>query len=280
MPHATTDDGVRLYYEETGSGFPLVWCHEFAGSFESWEAQVRFFSRRYRVITYNARGYPPSDVPGDAASYSQQRNVDDLYQLLRHLEIQEAFIGGLSMGGATTLHFGLQHPQMARALVIASAGSGSDDPPAFREGCQRLADALRANGTGALEAYAAGPARVQLHRKDPRGYEDFRRLLMAHSAEGSAFTMENVQGKRAPMYDFGEAMERLEVPTLVIIGDEDTACVQPAIFMKEHIPSAGLAVLPQAGHGINLEDPDVFNRHVLDFLTAVEAGAWVVREPL
>jgi len=274
MPHATVDDGARIYYEETGSGCPLVWCHEFAGSFESWEPQVRFFSRRYRVIAFNARGYPPSDVPGDAASYSQQRNVDDLHALLGHLGIGSAYVGGLSMGGATTLHFGLQHPEMARALVIASAGSGSDDPSGFREGCQRLAAALRRDGTAALDAYAAGPGRVQLRRKDPRGYEDFRRLLMAHSPEGSAFTMENVQGRRPPIYDSGPAMERLQVPTLVLIGDEDAACVKPALFMKAHIPGAGLAVLPQAGHGINLEDPDLFNRHVLDFLTAVEAGAW------
>jgi pimeloyl-ACP methyl ester carboxylesterase len=98
---------------------------------------------------------------------------------------------------------------------------------------------------------------------------------MAHSAEGSAFTMENVQGKRPPIYDFGGAMELLQVPALVIIGDDDTACLKPAIFMKEHIPGAGLAVLPQAGHGINLEEPDLFNRYILDFLTAVEAGAWV-----
>ncbi len=269
MPYATAADGTRIYYEEAGSGFPLVWCHEFAGSMESWEAQVRFFARRFRVITFNARGYPPSDVPGDAGHYSQQHNVDDLAALLRHLQIDRAFIGGLSMGGATTVHFGLQHPEIARALIIASAGSGSDDPPTFRENCRRLAGSLRADGTKALDGYATGPARVQLRRKDPRGYEEFRRLLMAHSPEGSAFTMENVQGGRPPIYDFEASLRELRIPTLVLIGDEDEPCINPALFLKRTIPGAGLAVFPNSGHCINLEEPDLFNRLVLDFLTAV-----------
>lgn len=278
MPYAAMDDGVRIYYEEAGHGFPMVWCHEFAGSLESWEAQVRYFSRRYRVIVYNARGYPPSDVPGTPESYSQQRNVDDLLGLLRRLRIGRAYIGGLSMGGATTLHFGLQYPEVARALIIASAGSGSVDPGGFRETCHALATAIRRDGIGALDAYSAGPARLQLQRKDPRGYAEFQRLLFSHSAEGSAFTIENVQGKRPPVFDFADQMRALQVPSLILIGDEDEPCIEPAIFMKRHIPSAGLAVLPRSGHAINLEEPALFNQHVADFLAAVEADAWPIRE--
>ena len=270
MPYATAVDGTRIYCEEAGSGFPLVWCHEFAGSMESWEPQARFFARRYRVITFNARGYPPSGVPSQAARYSQQHNVDDLDALLRHLEIDRAFIGGLSMGGATTLHFGLQHPEVARALIVASAGSGSDDPPSFRENCRTLAANLRTLGTDALHDYANGPARVQLRRKDPRGFAEFHRLLMAHSAEGSANTMENVQGARPPIYAFEEALKTLRVPTLILIGDEDEPCINPALFLKRTIPGAGLAVFPNSGHCINLEEPGLFNRLVLDFLTAQE----------
>ncbi len=98
MPQVSLD-GVGIEYGEAGSGFPLVWAHEFAGSMESWEPQVRFFSRRYRVITYNARGYPPSDVPDDPDAYSQDRAVEDLYQLMGRLGIEQAYVGGLSMGG-------------------------------------------------------------------------------------------------------------------------------------------------------------------------------------
>ena len=99
-------NGVELEYAEAGEGFPLVWCHEFGGSMESWEPQVHFFSRRYRVIIYNARGYPPSDVPKEEAAYSQDIAVDDLHQLLRGLGIEQAYVGGLSMGGSLALHFG------------------------------------------------------------------------------------------------------------------------------------------------------------------------------
>jgi pimeloyl-ACP methyl ester carboxylesterase len=95
-------NGVDLAYEEYGDGFPLIWVHEFAGSKESWLPQVNFFSRRYRVIVYNARGYPPSTVPADVAAYSQDHAVEDLYRLLKHLGIEQAHIGGLSMGGSCT----------------------------------------------------------------------------------------------------------------------------------------------------------------------------------
>ena len=117
-------NGVGIYYEETGEGFPLVLAHELAGSYESWEAQVRYFSSRYRVIIYNARGYPPSDVPEKLDDYSQEQVVEDLYLLLRHLGIQQAHIGGLSMGGNMTLFFGLRHPEMAKSLIVAGAGTG------------------------------------------------------------------------------------------------------------------------------------------------------------
>src|SRR5262245_21946711 len=138
MPTANLGD-VSLAYEDVGDGFPLVWCHELAGSMESWRPQVQYFGRRYRVVTYNARGWPPSDVPSDVESYSQDQAVDDLYRLLRHLGIEQAHIGGLSMGGATAIQFGLQHPEMARSLIIASAGTGATDPARFREQCETMA---------------------------------------------------------------------------------------------------------------------------------------------
>jgi pimeloyl-ACP methyl ester carboxylesterase len=89
MPEFSAN-GVRLYYEVTGEGLPLVWSHEFAGDFRSWDPQVKFFARRYRVITYNARGYPPSDVPPRPEDYSQEHAVEDLRRLLEHLGIQQA----------------------------------------------------------------------------------------------------------------------------------------------------------------------------------------------
>lgn len=272
-------NGVDLFYEVTGQGFPLVWCHEFGGDYRSWEPQVRFFSRRYQVITYCARGYPPSAVPEDLEAYSQDIAVEDLYLLLRHLGIDQAYLGGLSMGGSMVLNFGLAHPEMAKAMVVASAGSGSTDPEAFRQNCQATADRLLAQGMEALtQGYAQGPTRVQLLRKDPKGYEEFYQGLLSHSALGSASTFRGVQGKRPSIFSLEDKLHHLRIPTLVLIGDEDEPCVEPAIFMKRHISTAGLAVFPKSGHAINLEEPDLFNRTVLDFLIAVEADRWPDRE--
>jgi len=277
MPQITVK-GTAIEYTEAGAGFPLLWCHEFGGSMESWAAQVRFFARRYRVITYNARGFPPSGVPDNPAAYSQDQAVDDAYQLLRHLGIDQAYVGGLSMGGSTTLHFGLQHPEMARALIVGAAGTGSNDPTGFRVLCEEFADTIEHEGMAAMEGYATGPTRLQLRRKDPVGYEEFRALLSQHSPLGSALTLRGVQGNRPPIFDLGDALVKLDLPTLIMVGDEDDPSLDPALFMKRQIKRSGLVVFPQAGHAINLEDPELFNRSVLDFLTAVEAGKWMTRE--
>ncbi|HET8576971.1 MAG TPA: alpha/beta hydrolase, partial [Methylomirabilota bacterium] len=135
MPTARVN-GVELYYEETGSGFPLIWSHEFGGDYRSWEPQVRYFSRRYRVITYNYRGYPPSSVPDDPAAYRNEILVEDLAALMRHLGIAKAHVGGLSMGGNVTLNFGIRYPEMAASLVIAGCGSGTVDHAGFARECE------------------------------------------------------------------------------------------------------------------------------------------------
>ena len=277
MPKAPVN-GIELYYESTGEGFPLVLAHEFAGDFRSWEPQVRYFSRNYRVLTYNARGYPPSDVPADEDAYSQEMAVEDLRGLLEHLGIDKAHIGGLSMGGSLALNFGLTHPQMAKSLIIAAAGSGSTNVDAWRDNVFESSRAMEEHGMAAMTDYSRGEARVQLHRKDPRGYEEFSTQFLSHSGLGSALTFRGVQGKRPPVFALEEQMGALTIPTLIMLGDEDDPCVEPSIFMKRCIPTSGLVMFPQAGHAINLEDPDLFNRSVQDFLTAVELGKWARRE--
>ena len=272
-------NGVQIYYEINGGGFPLVWCHEFGGSIESWETQVRYFTRRYQVITYAARGWPPSDVPTDPAAYSQDILVNDLYLLLRHLGIGQAHIGGLSMGGSVTLNFGIAHPEMAKSLIVASAGSGSTDRDTFLANGQAMAQRLLSEGMAAVaKDYGVTPVRVQLGRKDPHGFEEFTRLLAAHDATGSALTYQGFMMNRPTVFALEEQLRALRVPTLILIGDEDEPCIEPAVFMKRHIPRSGLAVFPQSGHAINLEEPDLFNRTVSDFLNAVEADRWASRE--
>ena len=270
--------GVALDYEEVGQGAPLVFVHEFAGDAESWRLQVRFFSRRYRTIAFNARGYPPSDVPEDLGAYSQQQAADDIKGVLDHLGIKKAHVCGLSMGGYATLHFGLSHPARALSLVVAGAGYGSDDAARHRADCEVVARRLETEGMEATaEVYSRGPMRVQFIEKDPVGWREFRDRLAGGSARGHALTLRGVQMTRPSIYDLGDRMARLEVPTLIVTGDEDEPCLEPAIYMKRTIPTAGLVVLPKSGHTVNLEEPAAFNRAVLDFLTAVDAGRWTPR---
>lgn len=282
MPYATTDDGVKLYYEETGSGVPLVFVHEFAGDHRSWEPQVRHFARRYRCITFNARGYPPADVPADVARYSQARARDDIGAVLDHLGIERAHVVGLSMGGFATLHFGLAYPERARSLVVAGCGYGAEpnQGEAFRREAEATARLFEAEGSRkAAETYAAGPWRIPFLIKDPRGWAEFKEQLAGHDATGAALTMRGVQMHRPSLWDLAEELKRLEVPTLVVTGDEDEPCLNPGLFLKRTIPAAALVVVPKTGHTINLEEADLFNRAVQDFLTIVDAGRWALRDP-
>ena len=281
MPHATTDDGVRLHYEETGSGTPVIFVHEYAGDARSWEPQLRHFGQRYRAIAYDARGYPPSDVPPDAGSYSQARAADDVGAVLNHLGIAAAHVVGLSMGGFAALHFGFRHAARARSLVVAGCGYGAerDQRARFRAEVESVAGFIRDNGMAAFaEKYAYGPTRVQFENKDPRGFAEFKRMLGEHDPLGAINTQLGVQGQRPSLYDLVDEMRRLTVPTLILTGDEDWPCLTPALLMKREIASAALAVMPNCGHGINTEDPDEFNRIVGGFLAQVDAGRWPTRD--
>lgn len=275
-------NGIELYYEVTGNGYPLLFCHEFAGDYRSWEPQVRYFARRYQVITYNARGYPPSDVPEDVSAYSQVQAMEDIVGLMQHLNLSQAHLVGLSMGGYAVLHFGLTHPEMARSLVVGGCGYGSvaGERKKFQQDVEQTAQGIESQGMRAMaKIYASGPTRVQFTDKDPRGWQEFAEQLAEHSTVGAAMTFRGVQAQRPSVYELEAAMRQLHVPTLVITGDEDEPCLEPALFMKRTIPTAGLVVLPKSGHTINLEEPEAFNRALDNFLTAVEAGKWSARNP-
>jgi len=274
MPTLTTDDGVRLHYEEAGSGTPIVFVHEFAGDARSWEPQVRYFSRRYRCIVYCARGYPPSDVPESHERYSQERARDDIRAVLDALKIERAHVVGLSMGANATLHFGLTYPQRALSLTFAGGGYGS--PPAtrakFQQDARANAQAIRDKGMKPFaDTYGHGPARVQLQKKDPRGFDEYLRQLAEHSVAGAANTMLGVQARRPSFYDMAAEIAKLQVPLLILAGDEDEPSIEASLMIKRRAPRAALALLPNSGHGINLEEPALFNQLLDDFLHQVEA---------
>lgn len=282
MAHVRTDDGVRLHLEEAGSGTPIVFVHEFAGDLRSWEPQLGFFSRSHRCVAFNARGYPPSDVPDDPGMYSQERARDDILAVLDGLGIERAHIHGLSMGGFATLHFGLAHPGRCISLVVAGCGYGAGPGvrARFRREAEEVAGRIESEGMETFgRVYSRGPGRMQLQDKDPRGWRLFEDRLCGHSAAGSANTLRGVQGRRPSLYDLEGEIRGLSVPTLVVNGDEDEPCLDAGLFLKRTIASSALLVLPRAGHMCNLEEPGRYNQACAEFMRAVEAGRWGLRDP-
>jgi len=282
MPFLSAKDGTRLHYEEVGNGAPLIFVHEFGGDLRSWEPQLRHFSRRYRCIAYNARGYAPSDVPSDIAAYSQALAAQDIRDVMDHLSIDKAHIIGLSMGGFATLHFGLEYPDRALSLVVAGAGYGAEKQyeDYFKSVSLEVADQFEKQGSEAFsKTYGLAASRIAFLLKDPRGWDEFRRHLGEHSALGSAMTMRGVQARRPSIYDLEGRLRNMAVPTLVIVGDEDDHCLQPGIFLKQTVPACGLLVMPKAGHTLNLEEPAKFNQAVDEFLSTVIQGRWLPRDP-
>src|SRR5262245_7449630 len=173
MPTASVN-GMEIYYEETGQGAPLVFSHEFGGDYRSWEDQVRYFSRGYRVVTYNHRGYPPSSVPKAARAYSQDLLVDDLHRLLRQLGLGEVHLAGCSMGANVARDFAIAHPEMVRSLIMVGAGAGSVNREQFLQSQAATAEGLEREGQASrLRALETMPARVSFKAKDPRGFAEF-----------------------------------------------------------------------------------------------------------
>lgn len=274
MPTAHVN-GVDLYYEDTGEGFPVVFCHEFGGDYRAWDPQVRAFGRLYRCVTYSQRGFPPSSAPSDPEQYSQDLLIEDLRALVGHLGLQRAHFVGFSMGGSVVLNFGLRYPELCRSLTVVGAGAGNTNRERFEQDIRQIVELIRAQGIRRFaESYAEGPIRTPFKRKDPYGWSVFRDQLGEHSAHGQSLTMLGVMLRRPTIFSLEARLRALEVPTLVAIGDEDEPCVDVAVFLKRTVPTAGLLVLPQSGHAINLEEPATFNAEVLAFFRQVESDRW------
>jgi len=276
MPYAQSD-GVRLYYEETGSGYPIVFVHEYGADHREWELQVRWFSREYRCIAYAARGYLPSEVPKDPKRYSQDHAADDIGAVLQHLGIARAHVVGLSQGAFATLRFGLRHPQLASALVVAGCGSGSNlaELSQWRRTQVEKSEQLMKEGwKNIADETGHSPTRIQLKKKNPRAWNEFMTHLREHSVQGSALTQRWYQGERDSVYHWEAELKKMSLPTLLAVGDEDAPCVEPSVFLKRTLPNVGLWVCPRTGHAINLEEPESFNREVAAFFATVERGRW------
>jgi len=280
MPHIATQDGTRLYVEEAGQGAPIVFVHEYAGDWRSWEPQMRYFSRAYRCVTYSQRGYPPSDVPTEPQRYGQEIARDDVIAVMDGLGLEKAHVVGHSMGAATALHVGIRYPQRCLSVTAAGCGYGSSPDSAVveqtraasRETAQMFETLPFAT---AAARYADGPTRQTYKHKDPRGFAEFAKMLAEHSAQGHALTMRELQAKRPTLWDMEADLKRFSVPLLVVVGDEDDWCLEASVFLKRTAPTAGLVVIPRAGHTITSEEPAAFNAALADLFANVQAGRWM-----
>ena len=276
MPYVQSD-GAKLYYEEAGSGTPIVFVHEFSGDLWSWEKQVQHFSRRYRCIAFNARGYPPSEVPAALSRYSHKLAVDDVAVVMRHLRLKKAHVIGCSMGSRTTLDFGLTYPRMALSLTMIGIGSGGDprNKAAFLRDTEVRAQRYEQGGLAeVLKGLRVAANRMQLKRKNPRAFDDFCRRFMQHSAQGSANITRRVQGRRISLFSMEKPLRAMKVPSHVIVGDEDPGAINSGLFMKQVSPAVRLSIVPATGHLVNLEEPDLLHRLTEDFFALIESKQW------
>lgn len=284
MPHISAGDGTRLYYEEAGQGTPIVFVHEYAGDWRTWEPQMRFFSRSHRCVTFSQRGYPPSDVPTDGAKYGQDIARDDVIALMDALKIDKAHIVGHSMGASTALHVGIHYPQRCLSVTAASCGYGSSPDPKFVEqGRAASRETAKMFETvdfpTAAARYADGATRQTHKNKDPRGFAEFAKMLAEHSPVGHALTMRELQAKRPMLWEMEAQLKQFSVPLLIIVGDEDDWCLDPSVFLKRTVPTAGLLVIPRSGHTITSEEPAAFNAALAELFATSEAGRWMSHRP-
>jgi pimeloyl-ACP methyl ester carboxylesterase len=284
MPKITISDGVNLYYEEVGAGTPVVFVHEFAGDYRTWEPQMRRFARSHRCVTYSQRGYPPSDIPDDPARYGQDIARADVVALMDALGIERAHIVGHSMGAYTALHVGIKHPQRCISVTAAGCGWGSLANSAARAAMRAQASEtskmfLEKGMSAAAVLYTDNPTRNTQKYKDPRGYGEFVRMLAEHSAQGHSLTMAMLQAKRPTLWDMESDLKKFSVPLLIIVGDEDETCLDGSVFLKRTAPTAGLLVVPRSGHTITTEEPDVVNAALAELFAAAESGRWLAHRP-
>ena len=210
MPHLGSRRRRKLYYEEVGAGVPIVFVHEFAGDCRSWEPQLRHFGQRYRCIAYNARGFPPSDVPETVEQLFAGARPRRHPRRARWLGIDKAHIVGLSMGGFATLHFGFTYPRPRALAGDRRLRLRRGEPTRARNFPRKPRPRRRVSAIGmakAAEAYALGPTRVQFQNKDPRGWREFADQLADHSRLGAALTLRGVQSRRPSLYDLTEQMK-------------------------------------------------------------------------
>lgn len=254
MPKARVN-GIEIDYQDTGRGRPILLTHGHMSSRTAWDGQHQALGGRYRVISWDIRGHGQTETPDDAAQYSLELTIADIRVLLGHLGIQRAVIGGLSLGGYVSLAFALAHPAMVEALVLCDSGPGYRNAQAREQWNERaFARAAELEEKG-LESLASRSREVQESRSRHRSAR-----ALAHATRGILAQ----QGSTVI-----DGLPSIRVPTLVIVGDQDTPFLAPCEYIAKKIPGARLETIAGAGHSSNLDQPDAFNRVLLAFLDSL-----------
>ena len=273
MPHVPID-GVNIYYESVGTGPPLVLAAGLGGNTTRWAAQVPVFSQRYRFITWDQRGHGRSDSPPRRDQYGLQVSVEDLRTLLDHLEIEEAFVGGTSMGGGVAARFAVAHTRRVAALIIADSATASGLPmsPSMRAMRERTIQLAETQGMAAIAEYCfrANPNVMSRARSSDDAAQALKDMFLGLNPTGYANTVRAMIESDFPT----ERLSEITAPTLIIAGELDPAH-EAALLTHAKIQGSEFVVIPGAGHMSNLDSPNEFNSSVLEFLERVEAGARV-----
>ncbi len=263
------NEHIGLYYEETGSGEPVVFLHGLTGSTRDWANQMKMVKDQYRGIAMDFRGHGKSDAPSSEEDYSIYLFSDDVYKLLRHLEAEGCCLVGHSMGGFTALQFALDHPDMIKGLVLVDTCSGEwdvdPDYPALRAKLDELA--LQEGLNAAFEYDAEhNPFRMNYFRKRPQRRPIAKEKALQTSVEGYVFVPRSFSKWRPLTNRLGE----IKVPTLIFRGEEDTPFARASEVLHDGIPGAQLEIVPGAWHHPHEENPAFFNEHFLNFLPRLQ----------
>jgi pimeloyl-ACP methyl ester carboxylesterase len=247
-------DGVKIYYEVAGSGPVVLLSHGYSASTRMWQGQIAPLKDAYTVITWDMRGHAQSDSPDDQSRYSEEATVDDMAAILAEVGAERAVIGGLSLGGYMSLAFYARRPALVRALMLFDCGPGYRNPKgreAWNETATRRAEVFEAKGLESLGGSAE--VRVSAHR----------------SAQGLA----NAARGMLAQFDSRvmDVLDKIAVPTLVLVGSEDKPFLGATDYMASHIPGAQRVVIEGAGHASNIDKPAAFNEAVLGFLKSLPA---------
>lgn len=276
MPEFSTADGVTLYYEDIGAGAPILFVHEFGGDYRSWHRQVPVLSQRHRCITYSARGFLPSEVPGDRSRYGQTFSTGDVLALMDHLGLARAHLVGTSMGSFTSLDFALTHPERVLSVTLVGNSSGPRDDAErahYRETWIGHEIALRETrgGEGAVEVLEGDPAYQSFRKTDPENWNKYAENLRGQSVDGAIHVLSTVHWNRTSLFDDQARLAAFDRPVLLVTGDDDYYLVgETNAFLRDVLPDASWHRFPGTGHLVNIERAAEFNALLADHVQRAE----------